>query len=109
MPDHVHLLVTPYGLCITDFLRDFKACIAERSGLGRPIWEPGGYDRAVYSCGEFREKRLYTHRNACRAGLVSQPEEWPWHSWPEFCGDQRPDMPPIAGLDADKLMSARIA
>ena len=86
------------------------ACIAERSGLDPPIWEPGGgYDRTIYSCGEFREKRRYIHRKACRAKLVSQPEEWPWHSWSEFCRDQRPDMPPIAGLDADWLLAARIA
>jgi hypothetical protein len=50
------------------------ACITERSGLDRPIWEPGGgYDRTIYSSGDFREKRLYIHRNACRAKLVSQP------------------------------------
>jgi REP element-mobilizing transposase RayT len=110
MPDHVHLLVTPNGLSVPDFLRDFKSRISERSGLDRPIWEPfGGYDRTIYSCGEFREKRLYIHRNACRARLVQEPEEWPWHSWSEFCRDQRPDMPPIAGLDADRLLAARIA
>jgi putative transposase len=112
MPDHVHLLLTPLEPTLTPSLGDFKeAVVRSVTAINRRpqrIWRPGGgYDRTIFSCGEFREKRLYIHRNAVRAGLVADPAEWRWHSWHEFFEQPRGDMPRIAPLDFDRLSNAR--
>jgi len=112
MPDHVHMLLTPHGSNLAQSLPLFKQSVARRlaqlDGASIPVWRPGGgYDRTVYSCGEFKEKREYIHRNAVRAGLVATAAEWRWHSWHEQCGKSREDMPRIAAMNADRLMMAR--
>jgi putative transposase len=112
MPDHVHMLLTPHDSNLAQSLSLFKQSVARRlaqlDGASIPLWRPGGgYDRTVYSCGEFKEKREYIHRNAVRAGLVATAAEWRWHSWHEQCGKSREDMPRIAAMNADRLVMAR--
>ncbi len=45
------------------------------------IWQQGaGYDFNVYTPQKLYEKVAYIHANPVRAGLTSQPEEYPWSS-----------------------------
>jgi putative transposase len=45
------------------------------------VWEPRYYDFNVFSEAKRIEKLRYMHRNPVKAGLVEQPEDWPWSSF----------------------------
>jgi putative transposase len=114
MPDHCHLLVTPASQHFEAWLERFKRSVATRlrrvSPEIGPIWRAGGgYDRTIYTCGEFKEKLLYIHRNATRAGLVQTKSDWPWHSWHECEGTSRAGMPRIVPMSAERLSRAKEA
>jgi hypothetical protein len=77
IPDHVQLLLTPPSEILeptlTPSLGEFKeAVVRSVTAINRRpqrIWRPGGgSDRTIFSCSEFREKRLNIHCNAVRAG-----------------------------------------
>ena len=38
----------------------------------------------MYSSGYLRQKLVYLHRNPVRAGLVKQPEEYPYSSYRSY-------------------------
>ena len=112
MPDHVHLLLTPLERSLDGSLSLFKESVArrlERSAIDRgPIWRPGGgSDRAIVTCGEFREKQGYIHLNPLRADLATTLDAWQWSSWHEISGVRRAGMPTIRPIDADKLAKAK--
>ncbi|MCX5652802.1 MAG: hypothetical protein NTU45_15645 [Planctomycetota bacterium] len=114
MPNHCHLLLTPNSSELATSLELFKRSVAARLRRVDPrlesIWRPGGgYDRTIYSCGEFREKLRYIHLNAVRDGLARTNGDWPWHSWQECRGEVRPSMPRITAMSAERLARAREA
>lgn len=114
MPDHCHLLLTPTSRDFALWLERFKTSVAMRLRRVSPaigaVWRPGGgYDRTIYTCGEFKEKLLYIHRNATRAGLANVKSDWPWHSWHECEGAARADMPRIIPMSAERLRRAKEA
>lgn len=44
------------------------------------IWQPSFYDFNIYSDKKLNEKLNYIHLNPVRAGLCTEPEDWPWSS-----------------------------
>ena len=83
MPDHVHLLVTPYETAnIGDILRRIKSASAYRvnrhTGRRRPLWQRESFDRLVRAGENPDRKRAYIFHNPVRAGLVARPEDYPW-------------------------------
>jgi putative transposase len=93
MPDHLHTLVAP--LCrdasVAAFSKWFKRWFNEEycneycrsSALGNGIkptwkWQAGCFDRLLRSNESLSDKWEYLRQNPVRAGLVANPEDWPY-------------------------------
>ncbi len=95
MPDHVHLLIsepkrgTPSTVVqvlkqrVSRALRT-RATDNVKSGKPQPFWETRFYDFNVWSDAKRREKLEYMHANPVTKGLVEDPRDWPWSSWPFY-------------------------
>lgn len=103
MPDHVHMLLTPYEGCkLSSILHSIKSFSAHQINAQRQctgkVWQRESYDRIVRSPDEAQEKYNYIESNAVRKGLVDQPGDYQWtvrgHS------DGRRDAAPTKVLEA---------
>lgn len=83
MPDHVHLLISePKQHLLADTMRALKTETAKQlKGEREHFWQQRYYDRNIITQREFVEKLRYIHRNPVKAGLVEEPEAWPWSSF----------------------------
>ena len=109
MPDHVHLVLWPFGQAsISQIMRDYKkftsrriirqaeverreAWIAafvqagEQTGRsGHKVWQDSYWDVNIYTERLLRQKLNYVHRNPVRAGLVEMPEEYAYSSYRSY-------------------------
>jgi putative transposase len=94
MPDHIHLVLAPAGeersgpapgttplSCVIGDWADASTHLVNRALRAKgSLWQDGFHDHRVR-----REERLsdviaYVHRNPVEAGLVEEPEQWPWSS-----------------------------
>ncbi len=84
MANYVHLLITPSESIsrIRQSLKRFTAreanCLLAQTG--QPFWQEESYDRMVRDKTEFDRIARYIENNPVRAGLVSNPEDFPWSS-----------------------------
>jgi putative transposase len=88
MPNHVHLLASepetaPLSLAIQILKQRFS-----RTRIEDYVWEPRYYDFNVFSEAKRIEKLRYMHRNPVKAGLVEQPEDWPWSSFRAYANNE---------------------
>ena len=88
MPDHVHLIVTPFDdVRLWDLLRRIKSASAYRvnHGLQRsgPLWQRESFDRMLRSDENVIEKREYIFNNPVRAGIVKSWQEYSWLWYPQ--------------------------
>ncbi len=83
MPNHVHLLVTPY-VTARQWLGPLKGFTAHQVNrvLGKhaPFWQEESYDHLVRDGEEFRRIQRYIENNPVKAGLVGSAERFPWSS-----------------------------
>jgi REP element-mobilizing transposase RayT len=84
MANHVHLLLAP-KVELARITRSLKGSTARRANeiLGRTgevFWRRESYDHWVRNPSEFRKIVHYIEWNPVKAGLVSDPEEYPWSS-----------------------------
>jgi REP element-mobilizing transposase RayT len=80
MPDHLHLVVSPGSDEIVHWVGRFKSYtthLARLRGWRGKLWQPSFHDRALRE-GEFDGVVEYVRRNPVEAGLVGEPENWPW-------------------------------
>jgi REP element-mobilizing transposase RayT len=83
MPDHVHLLFTPYEKWpLAQIMKRVKGvsaryinAVIRHSGT---LWQDESFDRIVRADEDVRKKGDYISENPVRAGLVATPEEYPW-------------------------------
>jgi len=82
MPDHVHLLATPYDETILRIVSSIKGASAykvnrllDRQG---PLWQQESFDRIVRRDEDLNAKADYILRNPVRAGLSHSCEDYPW-------------------------------
>jgi REP element-mobilizing transposase RayT len=84
MANHIHVLLTPRVEVakITHSLKRFTAREANRIlGLtGQPFWQDASYDHLVRDNREFDRIACYIENNPVRAGLASEPADFPWSS-----------------------------
>jgi putative transposase len=91
MPDHLHVLVSPLqdrDQSVSAFVKWFKRWFDEAYWDCRPSvsdgmkkswqWQEGCFDRLLRSDESLAEKWEYIRQNPVRAGLVSDPDEWPY-------------------------------
>jgi putative transposase len=93
MPDHVHLVMTPYrDWRLSRVMQRVKGVSSHaiNRALGRrgPRWQDESFDRIVRSDEDIVEKSEYVCRNPVRAGLVPTPEDYPW-IWREWVEGRR--------------------
>lgn len=88
MPDHVHLVLTPYpDTRLPAILQRVKSVSAHRlnrlSSNRGPLWQDESFDRIARTTENLRQKCEYVCNNPVRAGLVSQADDYPW-LWREW-------------------------
>ena len=88
MPDHVHLILTPYESMplsrILDAIKGASAHLINRALRRRGhLWQDESFDRIVRANEDLQKKVQYTCDNPVRAGLVMTADEWPW-LWREW-------------------------
>lgn len=87
MPEHVHLLVTePESHPLATAMQALKQSVARTLSLRapEPFWQARYYDFNVWSEEKRLEKLRYLHRNPVARGLVENPEDWAWSSFPHY-------------------------
>jgi len=84
MANHVHVLIRPL-VPLPKALMNIKSASARFANAtlertGEPFWQDESYDHWVRSDRERNSIIRYIHRNPVSAGLVTEPEHWPWSS-----------------------------
>lgn len=90
MPNHVHALIEPiHGWSVAKIVATWKKFTALRINEhltveGRkplhPLWHREYWDRFMRDQRHFEQTISYIHNNPVKAGLVADPEQWPWSS-----------------------------
>jgi len=84
MANHVHLLIRP-KIATDRLLKSLKGATAREANLllqrtGEPFWQKESYDHWVRNQAEFDRIRAYIETNPVKAGLVTNPQDYPWSS-----------------------------
>jgi putative transposase len=79
MPDHIHcfIRIAPH-LNLGTTVRLLKRSLSSVIETPAPHWQPGYFDHVLRHRDSYSEKWDYVVRNPVRAGLATQPEEWPF-------------------------------
>jgi putative transposase len=84
MPDHVHFFCVttvdakPLSLFIGKWKEWTAKYLHRRHGYDAALWQDRFFDHLLRSEESYTEKRLYVQNNPVRAGLVKEPEAWPY-------------------------------
>ncbi len=86
MPDHLHLLISPYTDSLSNLMGRWKSFIAYqlmRKGLKEKCWQRSFYDHALRKKEDIKSTAQYIINNPVRAGLVNQWQDYThsWHRW----------------------------
>ena len=79
MPDHLHLFCAPrdFKFTIERWIAFWKDCFSKaHPGIG--TFQPGGFHHRLRGDESYAQKWQYVRENPVRAGLVTQPEDWPY-------------------------------
>ncbi len=76
MPDHLHgIFGFPSSQPMTKVVAAFKSWLAKKSGVQ---WQRDFFDHRLRSMESAAEKAKYIRMNPVRAGLVTDPKDWPY-------------------------------
>jgi putative transposase len=83
MPDHIHLFCAPAKFPYAPLKKWVQFWRSEASRAWpcsdeHPIWQKDFFDRQLRTGESYHEKWLYVFHNPVRAGLVANPEAWPY-------------------------------
>jgi REP element-mobilizing transposase RayT len=83
MPDHVHMLFTPFeewGLprIMKRVKGNSARLINKAAGQRGVVWQGESFDRVLRSDEDVTKKGEYIAANPVRAGLVTDPRDYPW-------------------------------
>src|SRR6476620_408151 len=83
MPDHIHLFVAmpATGITLSEWVHALKTVLGKnllRLGFQKPHWQEGFFDHVLRSAESYSQKWDYVRMNPVRAGLVEDPEDWPY-------------------------------
>ena len=80
MPDHLHVIATPVKnreSKVSNLSAALKRWIRQELAASWK-WQPGSFDRLLRSGESLHSKWLYLYENPMRAGLVQNPDDWPY-------------------------------
>jgi REP element-mobilizing transposase RayT len=82
MPNHVHMLIIP-KVPVAEIMQSLKRFTARQANripgmTGSPFWQDESYDRLVRTDDEFDRIARYIEMSPVHAGLVTEPEQFPW-------------------------------
>ncbi len=85
MPNHVHAIIDcQEGYPLHKIVHSWKSYTANEANklLNRKgrFWQPDYFDRYVRNENDLESKIHYVHLNPVNAGLVENPEDWPFSS-----------------------------
>jgi putative transposase len=84
MANHMHMLLTPHvpTRTLSDGLKCAIARMANRmlGRRGERFWEDDSFCSWLGDSSQFARVKNYIERNPLQAGLVANPEDWPWSS-----------------------------
>lgn len=85
MPNHVHALIEMIeGHPLRSIVHSWKSYTANKAnqllGRGGRFWFPEYFDRYIRDERHFANAVQYIHMNPVKAGLVEDPEDWPFSS-----------------------------
>jgi REP element-mobilizing transposase RayT len=76
MPDHLHaILSVPGGRSLSTVVASWKRLATKRFGIS---WQRGFFDHRLRSASSAQQKWKYVMQNPVRAGLASDPVDWPY-------------------------------
>ena len=80
MPDHIHLFCSPVELEVSlgRWIHFWKSRYSRRDPRPDHLWQRGYWDTRLRREDGYAQKWDYVRYNPVRAGLVKQPEEWPF-------------------------------
>ena len=91
MPDHVHMVLTPYSMnLLTKVLGEIKSAathkINKSLGTAGALWQEESFDHSIRSEESLWAKVAYVLQNPVRAGIVRTAGEykWTWTEDPDF-------------------------
>jgi putative transposase len=80
MPDHVHIFVRNQSeMQLSQWMRLLKRELSTAILGSPPHWQKGFFDHLIRHRESYSQKWEYVRQNPVRAGLVEDPEAWPWH------------------------------
>jgi putative transposase len=84
MANHVHILLRPH-VPLHKALMNIKSASARAANTvlrrtGKHFWQDESYDHWVRNDQERNSIIRYIHNNPVTAGLVAEPQHWPWSS-----------------------------
>lgn len=85
MPDHIHLLMSPYaGYDFKKILQDLKRYTAriinQQNQNEGGFWQSESFDHLVRNLGFWVRYFDYIHNNPVKANIVKQPKDFDWSS-----------------------------
>jgi putative transposase len=79
MPDHIHLFVSHNSDdTLSQWVRLLKRHLSQAIESPPPHWQKGFFDHVIRNSESSNEKWNYVWQNPMRAGLVREPDDWPW-------------------------------
>lgn len=84
MPDHAHFFASPHGdegKPLSRFIESWKRWTRrgiQQRGLVAFRWQKEFFDHLLRNEESYEGKWQYVRENPLRAGLVAEPEEWPY-------------------------------
>ena len=79
MPDHIHLFVRGGDdFLLQQWTRGLKRSLSKAIFAGAPHWQKGFFDHLIRHSESYSKKWEYVRQNPVRAGLVTNPDEWPY-------------------------------
>jgi putative transposase len=82
MPDHIHLFCSPHDgeAQFRKWIQFWRNDVTRKwpDVSQKPIWQRNFFDRQLRRGDVYHQKWEYVRNNPVRAGLVEQPDDWPF-------------------------------
>ena len=115
LPDHWHAVISVRSpQTISLVMESIKVSSTRQINTRRQesgqLWQGRFFDRALRTVKEYGETVEYIHWNPVRRGLVRDPGDWAWSSYPDYAAsEENLRRPPTLRVDRVRLPAAERA